>query len=118
MSLLCLQLAVNVGIVFLAERAGSAPPKAPGQASLPDAAARFHTAHQIRMLLQLRVERMQVKKARQTPEGALKQMPLVPDLPSRTDEAASLEVKRSMSAANLHKVRGRAHACQLCPCKR
>ena len=45
----------------------------------------------------------QVKKARTTPEGALKQMPAVPDLPSRTDEAPSAEVKRSMSTAHLHK---------------
>ena len=45
----------------------------------------------------------QVKKARTTPEGALKQMPVVPDLPSRSDMSPSAEVKRSMSAANLHK---------------
>lgn len=45
-------------------------------------------------------------------------MPVVPDLPSRTDEAASAEVKRSMSSAQLQKVRELPaylpHPCQSC----
>ena len=46
----------------------------------------------------------QVKKARSTPEGALTQMPAVPNLPGRHEEKASAEIKRSMSSAHMHKV--------------
>ncbi|KAK9795608.1 hypothetical protein WJX73_009393 [Symbiochloris irregularis] len=49
------------------------------------------------------IKHHQVKKARQTPEGALTQMPQVPNLPGRHEEKASAEIKRSMSSAHMHK---------------